>query len=64
MTSWKNTYALVSEPLPSFEGWPAKECLIWETRDPYVYLRTTSDRRAIIGGYDEDYAPAQEPATV
>ncbi|HZZ20656.1 MAG TPA: FAD-dependent oxidoreductase [Opitutaceae bacterium] len=59
MTEWKNTYAMVSEPLDSFEGWPAKECLIWETRDPYVYLRTTPDRRAIIGGYDEEYAPAQ-----
>jgi glycine/D-amino acid oxidase-like deaminating enzyme len=59
MTQWKNTYALVSEPLASFEGWPAKECLIWETRNPYVYLRTTPDRRAIIGGYDEEYAPAR-----
>lgn len=58
MTKWRNTYALVSEPLDTFEGWPAKECLIWETRDPYVYLRATQDRRAIIGGYDEEYAPA------
>jgi glycine/D-amino acid oxidase-like deaminating enzyme len=58
MTKWKNTYALVSEPLDSFNGWPAKQCLIWETRDPYVYLRTTPEGRAIIGGYDEDYAPA------
>ena len=28
MTKWKNTYALVSEPLDSFEGWPANQCLI------------------------------------
>ena len=58
MTEWKNTFALITEPLSTFEGWPSGECLIWETRDPYVYLRTTPDRRAIIGGYDEDYAPA------
>jgi glycine/D-amino acid oxidase-like deaminating enzyme len=29
MTEWKNTYAIVSEPLDSFEGWPAERCLIW-----------------------------------
>ena len=56
MTALHSTYALVSEPLPAFPGWPANRCLIWETADPYVYLRTTSDDRVIIGGYDEPFS--------
>jgi glycine/D-amino acid oxidase-like deaminating enzyme len=54
-TQLRSTYALVTEPVANFEGWPAARCLIWETADPYVYLRTTGDRRIIIGGYDEDF---------
>jgi glycine/D-amino acid oxidase-like deaminating enzyme len=42
-----------------FSGWPADHCLIWETADPYLYLRTTEDHRVIIGGYDE---PFRDPA--
>jgi glycine/D-amino acid oxidase-like deaminating enzyme len=29
--------------------------LIWETARPYLYIRTTSDRRVLIGGEDEDF---------
>lgn len=47
----KSTFAFVSEPLPSFEGW-WEQCLIWETARPYLYLRTTPDGRAIVGGED------------
>jgi glycine/D-amino acid oxidase-like deaminating enzyme len=54
-TQLVSTYAIVSEPVTTFEGWPSSQCLIWETSDPYVYLRTTEDRRIIIGGYDEDF---------
>jgi glycine/D-amino acid oxidase-like deaminating enzyme len=49
-----STYAVVSEPLVAFTGWPEQR-LIWETARPYCYLRTTSDGRAIIGGYDEPF---------
>jgi glycine/D-amino acid oxidase-like deaminating enzyme len=55
VTSLHSTYALISEPVTAFPGWPADRCLIWETADPYVYLRTTEDRRIIFGGYDEDF---------
>jgi glycine/D-amino acid oxidase-like deaminating enzyme len=54
----KSTYALASEPLDAFPGW-WERCLIWETARPYVYLRTTSDGRAIIGGEDD---PFRDPA--
>ncbi len=50
----KSSFALVSEPLASFEGW-WERCLIWETSRPYLYLRTTDDGRAIIGGEDDPF---------
>jgi glycine/D-amino acid oxidase-like deaminating enzyme len=30
--------------------------LIWESADPYLYLRTTGDGRIICGGEDEEFA--------
>jgi glycine/D-amino acid oxidase-like deaminating enzyme len=51
----KSTFAMVSQPLPGFEGWPER-CLIWESARPYFYLRTTPDGRAMLGGEDEDFA--------
>jgi len=50
----KSTYALASEPLDAFPGW-WEQCLLWETARPYLYLRTTNDRRALIGGEDDDF---------
>ncbi|MDB6167412.1 MAG: FAD-dependent oxidoreductase [Verrucomicrobia bacterium] len=58
LTALHSTFAIVSEPLRAFGGWPAERCLIWETARPYLYLRTTEDDRAIIGGFDE---PFQDP---
>jgi len=46
------TYAAVSEPVKSLEGW-WKRAVIWETARPYLYLRTTADDRAMIGGLDD-----------
>lgn len=50
-----STYALVSEPMRSFEGWGEDRCLIWEHATPYLYLRTTSDGRVMMGGEDEAF---------
>ena len=50
----KSTFAFASEPLVSFTGWWEK-CLIWETARPYLYMRTTSDGRAIVGGEDDPF---------
>lgn len=55
VTALHSTYALVSEPVPEMEGWPADRCLICDTSDPYLYLRTTSDGRILMGGYDEPF---------
>ena len=32
-----------------------RNALIWETATPYLYLRTTPDNRAIIGGLDDSF---------
>ena len=54
----KSTYALISEPLPKISKWH-RQCLIWESGSPYLYLRTTSEGRVIIGGEDEDFVNAK-----
>ncbi len=54
----KSTYALISEPLPKISGWH-KQCLIWESGSPYLYLRTTSEGRVMVGGEDEDFVNAK-----
>jgi glycine/D-amino acid oxidase-like deaminating enzyme len=46
-----STYAIVTEPVKSFEGW-GQRCLVWESARPYLYARTTSDNRVIVGGED------------
>lgn len=45
------TFALISDPVDPATLWPEK-ALIWETRRPYLYLRTFGDRM-IAGGEDE-----------
>jgi glycine/D-amino acid oxidase-like deaminating enzyme len=54
----KSTFAFVTRPLATFDGW-WEECLIWETARPYLYLRTTPDGRALVGGED---IPFRNPA--
>lgn len=59
-----STYAMVSEPLPEKDFW-YRNCLIWETADPYLYLRTTTDKRILIGGLDDDfYSPEKRDARI
>jgi glycine/D-amino acid oxidase-like deaminating enzyme len=51
------SYAIATEPLPSLKTW-YKEWMIWETKRPYLYMRTTKDHRIIAGGLDEDLPEA------
>jgi glycine/D-amino acid oxidase-like deaminating enzyme len=47
-----STWAFATKPqAPAL--WSKGE-LIWEAADPYLYLRTTSDGRVLVGGEDED----------
>ena len=48
------TYATVSEQQVTI---PKKldDILVWDTNDPYLYMRTTDDGRILVGGEDDDY---------
>jgi glycine/D-amino acid oxidase-like deaminating enzyme len=52
-----STFALVTEPVKTFEGW-GKRCLVWGTSRPYLYARTTPDDRVMVGGED---VPFRDP---
>jgi glycine/D-amino acid oxidase-like deaminating enzyme len=51
----KSTYAFVSEHQQAMDSRWNKDALIWNTADPYLYMRTTTDNRIIVGGRDEDF---------
>ncbi len=50
----KSTYALVSQPLESLAPWDP-DWIMWEAKDPYLYLRATSENRLLVGGEDDDF---------
>lgn len=54
LVSLTSTYALISKPLPQDEIW-FENCVFWDTGNPYIYGRTTSDNRVIFGGGDESF---------
>ncbi|MBM4763181.1 FAD-dependent oxidoreductase [Bacillus sp. B15-48] len=47
-----SSYAVITNPVDDFKDW-YNRTLIWETARPYIYMRTTKDRRIIIGGLDD-----------
>lgn len=50
----KSTFATVSEiDVDIFKN--IENTLVWNTDDPYIYMRTTDDNRLLIGGGDEDF---------
>lgn len=49
-----STWAIATRRQPR-ALWP-EEVLIWESSDPYLYLRSTSDGRIICGGEDEEFS--------
>jgi len=51
----RSTYATVSEGLQQDGHYWYNNCLIWETKDPYLYIRATKDGRILVGGRDEKY---------
>lgn len=55
----KSTYAIVSEIDPKkFKN--INNTLVWNTDEPYMYMRTTDDGRMLIGGGDEDFYDAEK----
>lgn len=59
-----STFAIISEPMPDEAIW-YENCLIWETARPYLYMRTTVDKRILVGGRDEPfYNPKRRDALI
>jgi len=50
-----STYAIASESLNSPQEFGKNDTVIWNTGNPYLYMRTTKDNRIIIGGRDEEF---------
>lgn len=50
-----STYALVSHPVIPQQLWP-EHSLLWETHEPYIYIRTCSGNRIIVGGEDVEFS--------
>jgi glycine/D-amino acid oxidase-like deaminating enzyme len=48
------SYAIATQPVDGLDSVWKDRVLIWETRRPYFYLRTTADGRIVAGGLDED----------
>lgn len=51
-----STWAIATRRQPE-AIWPQR-ALIWESSDPYLYLRSTHDGRVICGGEDADFSDA------
>ncbi|MDG4951369.1 FAD-binding oxidoreductase [Weeksellaceae bacterium KMM 9724] len=49
-----STWAIVSEQFDDVKEFWHENALIWETKEPYLYMRTTADRRIMLGGRDEN----------
>jgi glycine/D-amino acid oxidase-like deaminating enzyme len=50
------TYAVVSEQSPEALPYWKDNVMMWNTDDPYLYLRLTTDNRIIVGGRDERFS--------
>ena len=57
-----STWAFATQPQPQ-AIWGGGE-LIWEASNPYLYIRTTTDGRVIVGGEDEPIDDANERDTL
>jgi glycine/D-amino acid oxidase-like deaminating enzyme len=49
-----STWAIVSQQIEHKAEFWHKNCLIWESKEDYLYIRTTADNRIMLGGRDEE----------
>ncbi len=59
VTNFDSTYAIVSLPLKEKICWE-NQAILWNTTDPYLYMRTTVDNRIIVGGRDSEFSSAKK----
>lgn len=61
----RSSYAFVTDPLPDAALGPLRSTMLWETAHPYLYLRSTADKRLLLGGEDDALdVPARRDARV
>jgi glycine/D-amino acid oxidase-like deaminating enzyme len=53
-----STYVTISEQANEKAPYWNDDVLIWNTADPYLYMRTTADNRILVGGRDETFSNA------
>lgn len=51
-----STYAIASEQMETHTDTWERKAILWNTDDPYLYIRLTSDNRILIGGRDEHFS--------
>lgn len=56
----QSTYALCSEQDADTDLPFKNKAMLWNTADPYLYMRTTADNRILIGGRDEKISDPQK----
>lgn len=49
----RSSYAFITDPLGADAIGALKNTMVWESARPYLYLRSTGDRRILIGGEDD-----------
>ncbi len=50
-----SSYSCISEQIPGDAPFWKDEMILWNSADPYLYMRCTKDRRIIVGGRDVPY---------
>lgn len=61
----RSSYAFITDPLHADELGAFAKTMAWESARPYIYLRSTSDGRLLVGGEDDAIdIPAKRDAQV
>ena len=61
----RSSYAFVTDPIKADALDPLRGLMLWESARPYLYMRSTSDDRLLIGGEDDAIdIPARRDALV
>ncbi|GGG48561.1 NAD(P)/FAD-dependent oxidoreductase [Epilithonimonas arachidiradicis] len=55
-----STYAIVGEQCDKEYNKELNGLLVWNTANPYIYMRTTDDNRILMGGEDEEFVNAKK----
>lgn len=61
----RSSYAFITDPLDAGVLGALSDTIVWESARPYIYLRSTGDRRLLVGGEDDAVdVPVKRDASV